>query len=208
MAMELDRNGVPQYDGSPETLNGHEERAWDLCWGRLDKPAERASTALHLRSGLSGPANEAVRKLRHQDLITRDQSDEMGKQEPTEDGVRLLLNTLKGEIHNIAPVRSNEIFDKALCGQTVWRGKYESMANYVTRRRKEFAELCLRHDCDLSGHPDSAHLQVQWHFLPGAGLRAGVEQQQVEPCWNGVRPSCPVPESSQTSSEISSPSAT
>lgn len=50
--------------------------------------------------------------------ITRDPSDEMGKQEPTEDGVRLLLNTLKGEIHNIAPVRSNEIFDK---------GKYESM---------------------------------------------------------------------------------
>ena len=72
MAIELDRIGVPQYDGSPETFNGHEERAWDLCLGRRDKPAERASTALHLCSGLLGPAYEAV-------LITRDPSDENGQ---------------------------------------------------------------------------------------------------------------------------------
>ena len=65
----------------------------------------------------------------------------MGQTEPTEDGVRLLLDALKGEVQDIAPVRSNVVFDKALCGQTVWRGRNESMANYVARRRKEVAEL-------------------------------------------------------------------
>ena len=122
-------------------LHECEERAWNLYWRRLGNPAEQASTALHLRSRLSGPAYKVVRKLRHQDLITRGPPDEQGQTEPTEDGVRPLLDALKGEVQDIASVRSNEIFDKALCGQTVWRGRNESMANFVARRRKEVAEL-------------------------------------------------------------------
>ncbi|CAK0887813.1 unnamed protein product [Prorocentrum cordatum] len=37
--------------------------------------------------------------------------------------------------------RTGEKSKQALCGSSVWRDRNESMANYVTRRRKEFAEL-------------------------------------------------------------------
>eukprot|EP00959_Pyramimonas_sp_CCMP1952_P112642 2354923-Pyramimonas_sp.AAC.1 len=64
--------------------------------------------ALHLRSGLSGPAYEAVRKLKHDELIA---TDEYSESKP--DGLTLFLTTLKKEVQDIAPVRSTEIFDKA-----------------------------------------------------------------------------------------------
>ncbi|CAK0863333.1 unnamed protein product, partial [Prorocentrum cordatum] len=136
MSIELDRNGVPQYAGQPEYFNEYEERAWDLYHGRTGEKSKQAATALHLRSGLSGPAYEAVRKLKHEELIATDESGES-----RQDGLTLFLTTLKKEVQDIAPVRSTEIFDKALYGSSVWRDRNESMANYVTRRRKEFAEL-------------------------------------------------------------------
>ncbi|CAK0850569.1 unnamed protein product, partial [Prorocentrum cordatum] len=136
MPIELDRNGVPQYAGQPEYFNECEERAWDLYHGRTGEKSKQAATALHLRSGLSGPAYEAVRKLKHEELIATDESGES-----RQDGLTLFLTTLKKEVQDIAPVRSTEIFDKALYGSSVWRDRNESMANYVTRRRKEFAEL-------------------------------------------------------------------
>ncbi|CAK0854593.1 unnamed protein product [Prorocentrum cordatum] len=136
MSIELDRNGIPQYAGQPEYFNEYEERAWDLYHGRTGEKSKQAATALHLRSGLSGPAYEAVRKLKHDELIATDKD---GESKP--DGLTLFLTTLKKEVQDIAPVRSTEIFDKALYGSSVWRDRNESMANYVTRRRKEFAEL-------------------------------------------------------------------
>ncbi|CAK0814360.1 unnamed protein product, partial [Prorocentrum cordatum] len=136
MSIELDRNGIPQYAGQPEYFNEYEERAWDLYHGRTGEKSKQAATALHLRSGLSGPAYEAVRKLKHDELIA---TDEYGESKP--DGLTLFLTTPKKEVQDIAPVRSTEIFDKALYGSSVWRDRNESMANNVTRRRKEFAEL-------------------------------------------------------------------
>ncbi|CAK0817420.1 unnamed protein product [Prorocentrum cordatum] len=136
MSIELDRNGVPQYAGQPEYFNEYEERAWDLYRGRTGEKSKQAATALHLRSGLSGPAYEAVRKLKHEELIATDESGES-----RQDGLALFLTTLKKEVQDIAPVRSTEIIDKALYGSSVWRDRNESMAIYVTRRRKEFAEL-------------------------------------------------------------------
>jgi hypothetical protein len=73
MSIELDRNGVPQYSGASEHFNEYVERAWDLFYGREGKNSEQAATALHLRSGLSGPAYEAVRKVAHSELTTVDE---------------------------------------------------------------------------------------------------------------------------------------
>ena len=75
MSIELDRAGIPQYDGKPEHFTKHEERCFDLYHGRVGKPGQKA-TALRLRPGLSGPAYEAARKLMHEDFLT---SDEDGK---------------------------------------------------------------------------------------------------------------------------------
>ena len=136
MSIELDRNGVPQYDGKPEHFVEYMERAWDLYHGRTGEKTKQAATALHLRSGLSGPAYEAVRKMKHELLIQTDKD-----KEPLPAGVDKLLETLRAEVQDIAPVRSTEIFDRALYGGTVWRDRNESMSNYVTRRRKEFQEL-------------------------------------------------------------------
>ncbi|CAK0901419.1 unnamed protein product, partial [Prorocentrum cordatum] len=145
MSIELDRNGVPQYAGQPEYFNEYEERAWDLYHGRTGERSKQAATALHLRSGLSGPAYEAVRKLKHEELIATDES---GESRP--DGLTLFLTTLKKEVQDIAPVRSTEIFDKALYGSSVWRDRNESMANYDRRadRRERSAYACAASDQD------------------------------------------------------------
>ncbi|CAK0870870.1 unnamed protein product [Prorocentrum cordatum] len=113
MSIELDRNGIPQYAGQPEYFNEYEERAWDLYRGRTGEKSKQAATALHLRSGLSGPAYEAVRKLKHDEPIA---TDEYGESKP--DGLTLFLTTLKKQVQDIAPVRSTEIFDKEVSATT------------------------------------------------------------------------------------------
>ena len=126
MSIELGTSGIPPYYGKPEHFAEHKQRCFDLYDGGAGKP-EHNAIALRLRSGFNGPAYEAVRKLKHEDLLT---SGEDGH--ATIGGLKLPLASLKKQ--DIAPVRSTEIFDTALHELTVWRQRNESTTSNATRR--------------------------------------------------------------------------
>ena len=134
--LEVDRYGVPQYRGDPEAFEEYQERAWDLYHGREGSEQLQLATAVHLRSGLQGAAYEAVRKLSHDKLKTRDSDGKV-----TDAGVKLLLGTLKEVIGAEAPVKTNELFLTAFYSPTVWRQTGETMQQYIVRREQDFARL-------------------------------------------------------------------
>ena len=134
--LEVDRFGVPQYNGEPELYEEYAERAWDLWYGREGSEATQSSTPIHLRSGLTGPAYDAVRKLSHADLIAKDSD---GK--PSTKGIQLLLKTLRESIDHEKPVKTNELFFTVFYSPTVWRFQSETMQAYIVRREQEFRRL-------------------------------------------------------------------
>ena len=134
--LESDRYGVPQYNGEPELYEEYAERAWDLWFGREGNDTSQMATPIHLRAGLSGPAYEAVRKLDHAKLISKD-----GDGKPTMKGIQLLLSTLHDSIEQEKPVKTNELFFTAFYSPSVWRVQSESMQAYIIRREQEFRRL-------------------------------------------------------------------
>ena len=88
--LDTDRHGVPQFSGDPEMLEEYMDRAWDLFYGREGQDVLQVATPWHLRAQLSGSAYESVRRLGHAELRTKGAD---GK--ATEDGMKLLLNTLR-----------------------------------------------------------------------------------------------------------------
>ena len=134
--LESDRYGVPQYAGEPELYEEYAERAWDLWFGREGNESSQMATPIHLRAGLSGPAYEAVRKLEHASLITKD-----SEQKPSMKGIQLFLNTLRDSIEQEKPVKTNELFFNAFYSPGVWRVQSESMQAYIIRREQEFRRL-------------------------------------------------------------------
>ena len=113
--LDVDRYGVPQYNGEPELYEDYAERAWDLFHGREGN--QQAATPVHLQAGLFGAAYDAVRKRGHAELKTRD-----AEGAPAEERMQLLLKTLK-----------NELFFIAFYSQNVWRLQTESMQQYIIR---------------------------------------------------------------------------
>lgn len=134
--LDTDRHGVPQFAGDVELLEEYVDRAWDLFYGREGQDALQIATPLHLRAQLSGTAYEAVRRLEHNKLRTRT---EAGK--ATEDGMKLLLKTLKDSLAQEAPVRTQELFMDYFYSGQVWRRNHESMAQYIVRRELAFTKL-------------------------------------------------------------------
>ncbi|CAE7722529.1 GIP, partial [Symbiodinium necroappetens] len=134
--LDVDRYGVPQYGGEPELYEEYQERAWDLWFGRDGNEQTQAATPIHLRSGLVGTAYAAVRKLDHASLITKGTD---GK--PNEKGLRLLLQTLRDNIEQEAPVKTNELFFIAFYSPHVWRLQSETMQQYIVRREQDFKRL-------------------------------------------------------------------
>ena len=94
------------------------------------------ASPVHLRAGLSGAAYEAVRKLEHTKLKTKDD-----KGSPTDAGMRLFLETLRENIAAEAPVKINELFLKAFYAPSVWRKTTETMQQFIIRREQEFQRL-------------------------------------------------------------------
>ena len=134
-AIQYDKNGVPQWDGAPETFKEWQDRSWDLYYGRAGNDSLQIATAIHLRSGLSGTAYEVVRGLDHAKLATAKD----GKALPG--GMELLIATLTEAIETEKPVKTQEIFLRVFYAETVWRSDGESMQEYQVRRAKEFDEL-------------------------------------------------------------------
>ena len=66
--LELDRNGVPIYNGNAETFDAWQERALDLLHCRAGNHNLQASTAIALRGGLRDTASDAARKIPHGEL--------------------------------------------------------------------------------------------------------------------------------------------
>lgn len=133
--LECDRYGVPAYSGSPEQFEEYTERA--LFFGREGgSDGLQVATPLHLRAQLTGSAYEAVRKLSHDKLRTKNSD---GK--ATEAGMRLLLQTLKESIAVEQPVKINELFLGAFYSPQVWRRNDETMAQYIVRRENDFSRL-------------------------------------------------------------------
>ena len=130
-----DRYGVPQYAGEVEAFEEYVERAWDLYFGREGQESQ-VSTPIHLRSGLTGHAYEAVRKLEHSKLRTA-----TAEGKATEAGMKLLIQTLKESIAAETPVKINELFFTAFYSADVWRKPQESMQQYIIRREQDFARL-------------------------------------------------------------------
>lgn len=133
--LTCDRYGVPQYSGDVEGFEEYTERAWDLFHGREGLDSQ-AATPIHLRSGLTGHAYEAVRKLDHSKLKTVDAN---GK--ATQAGMELLIQTLKENIAAEAPVKISELFFIAFYSPEVWRRPQETMQQYIIRREQDFARL-------------------------------------------------------------------
>ena len=135
--LECDRYGVPAYSGSPDQFEEYTERAWDLFYGREGgTDGLQVATPLHLRAQLTGSAYEAVRKLSHEKLRTKN-----GQGKATEAGMRLLLQTLKESIAVEQPVKINELFLGAFYSPQVWRRNDETMAQYIVRRENDFSRL-------------------------------------------------------------------
>eukprot|EP00435_Cladocopium_sp_Y103_P058473 s1160_g20.t1 len=130
-----DRYGVPQYAGEVEAFEEYVERAWDLYFGREGQDSQVA-TPIHLRSGLTGHAYEAVRKLEHAKLRTA-----TAEGKATDAGMKLLIQTLKDNIAAETPVKINELFFTAFYSADVWRKQHESMQQYIIRREQDFARL-------------------------------------------------------------------
>ena len=134
--LQVDRYGVPQYAGDPEAFEEYVERAWDLYHGRSGSDQTQLATAVHLRSGLTGSAYEAVRLLKHTDLMTED-----AQKKPTAKGTQLLLDTLKEAIAAEQPVKVNELFLNCFYSPAVWRRPAENMQQYIVRREQDFKRL-------------------------------------------------------------------
>ena len=134
--LDVDRYGVPQYSGEPELYEEYAEGAWDLYYGREGNEGQQAASPVHLRAGLSGAAYEAVRKLTHAELMTKD-----GQVKPVDKGMKLLLATLKDNIGPEKPVKVNELFFTAFYSPAVWRLQSESMQQYIIRREQDFKRL-------------------------------------------------------------------
>ena len=134
--LETDRYGVPQFAGEVELLEEYVDRAWDLFYGREGQDALQCATPLHLRAQLSGTAYEAVRKMDHSKLRTKDEN---GK--ATDEGMKLLLKCLQDSLAQEAPVRTQELFLEYFCSPQVWRKNLESMAQHIIRRELAFAKL-------------------------------------------------------------------
>ena len=132
----MDRYGVPQYAGEPELYDEDEERAWDLWHGREGQDSMQAATAVHLRAGLSGTAYEAVRKLDHAKIKTKDSE---GK--PSQTGLKNFLKALKDFKASVKPVKANELFLQAFYSPNVWRRPQETMQQYIIRRKQDFRRL-------------------------------------------------------------------
>ena len=98
--------------------------------------ALQCATPLHLRAQLSGTAYEAVRKLDHSKLRTKDEN---GK--ATDEGMKLSLKCLQDSLAQEAPVRTQELFLEYFCSPQVWRKNLESMAQHIIRRELAFAKL-------------------------------------------------------------------
>ena len=134
--LETDGYGVPQYSGEPDAFEEYQEQAWDLYHGRDGSDQLQAAAAVHLRAGLTGAAYEAVRKITHEKLKTKDAE---GKPAPA--GVKILLETLKENIAAEAPVKVGELFMTAFYSPTIWRQPGETMQQYIVRRDQEFKRL-------------------------------------------------------------------
>ena len=134
--LECDRYGVPQFDGQSELFEEYQERCWDLFYGRDGQDSLQVATPLHLRAQLTGAAYEAVRKLTHEKLRTKDSD---GK--ATVAGMRLLIQTLKDSIAVEQPVKLNELFLTCFYSPAVWRKQTETMAQYIVRRENDFGRL-------------------------------------------------------------------
>ena len=102
--LDVDRYGIPQYSGEPELYEEYEEWAWDLWHGREGQTSLQLATAVHHRSGLSGTAYEAVRTIEHSQVKTKND-----KGEPTDEGLKFFLSTLKMAIAAVEPVKINEL---------------------------------------------------------------------------------------------------
>ena len=102
----------------------------------LWKRGSQCATPLHLRAQLSGTAYEAVRKLDHSKLRTKDEN---GK--AADEGMKLLLKCLHDSLAQEAPVRTQELFLEYFYSPQIWRKNYESMAQYIIRRELTFAKL-------------------------------------------------------------------
>ena len=111
------------------------ERAWDLYYGREGQESQ-VSTPIHLRSGLTGHAYEAVRNLEHAKLRTV-----TAEGKASDVGMKLLIQTLKDNIATEAAVKINELFFTAFYSADVWRKPHESMQQYIIRREQDFARL-------------------------------------------------------------------
>lgn len=82
---------------------------------------------------MRGAAYEAVRKLGHDRLKTKNE-----KGEPTEDGMRLLLDTLKENRASEVPAQVSELFLKAFYDPGIWLKPAETMQQYIARREQDF----------------------------------------------------------------------
>ena len=172
--IEVDRKGIPLYDGDPKNFEEYAERAWDVYYGRSGQDAHQAATPVNLRGGLSSTAYDPVRKLRHIDLITLSgEGTQESPKRPDPAGMQLFLNTLSGAIAIEKPVRAAELFEKTLYEPTVWRQPGESMSQYTVRRNVEFEDLKLVSPDTAISSDLQAFLLLKFSGIP-KNSRAGI----------------------------------
>jgi hypothetical protein len=119
---------------------------------------------------------EAVRAIKHDLLITKDQEGS-----PTDDGMRVFLKAVRDSLKKEAPIQEAEAFDKCLYDRTVWRRPGESMTAYIIRRQQEFKQL--RNDAAGCEIPDrlQAHLLLKF-----SGLNRDQRREILSSCNNEI----------------------
>ena len=103
----------------------------------------------------------------------------MEKGDPTEDGMKLLLDTLKESIASEVPVRVNELFLKAFYDPSVWRKATETMQQFIVRREQDFHRL--EEVLPKSSVPEQVRAMM---LLTFAGLDAKEQLAVLASCGN------------------------
>ncbi len=136
--LDFNKHGVPVYERDPAMLDEYEERCWDLYYGRAGQDALQRATPIHLRQGARGIVYEAVKSLKHDDLLA---SGEAGEEADWTAGLTLYLKTVRESPQTEASVEESVLFDQVFYENTVWRQQGEAVSAYLIRRRDEFKKL-------------------------------------------------------------------
>ena len=94
--------------GRQKGFDEFQERVWDLFYSRSGNNQLQATTAVTVRTYLTGVAYQSAKKIPRENLVMK-----VTDGDPvSEDGIKLLLSTMSADLVQENPMRASELFDR------------------------------------------------------------------------------------------------